>query len=235
MERPNILVFMTDHQRGDTVLSEHPAVTPNLDRFAQEGVTFTNAFCPSPDCCPSRATFHTGLYPSRHGVWNNVCNRQALAPGLNDGVRLWSEDQAESGYRLSFSGKWDVSVEHRPSEGGWTEEFVSAVAGCRSGSWDQYRKLAAAPGPAQRGEGRSYAQDMGHVASTAPVQKTAISMTRSPCRECLRRWPCCLVPRTHGVSSRVPSCPTTPTSYRRDIWASTILSMFAYLPAGRMR
>jgi len=77
MERPNILIFMTDHQRADTVLPEHPARTPHLVQFARQGVTFTDTFCPSPHCCPSRATFFTGLYPSRHGVWNNVCNRQA--------------------------------------------------------------------------------------------------------------------------------------------------------------
>ena len=114
MRKPNILVFMTDHQRADTVLPEHPAITPHLDRFTQEGVTFTNTFCPSPHCCPSRATFHTGLYPSRHGVWNNVCNRQALSRGLNEGVRLWSEDLADAGYQLHFSGKWHVSVEESP-------------------------------------------------------------------------------------------------------------------------
>ena len=31
---PNILIFMTDHQRGDTVLPEHPAITPNVARLA---------------------------------------------------------------------------------------------------------------------------------------------------------------------------------------------------------
>ena len=153
MRKPNILVFMTDHQRADTVLPEHPAITPHLDRFTQEGVTFTNTFCPSPHCCPSRATFHTGLYPSRHGVWNNVCNRQALSRGLNEGVRLWSEDLADAGYQLHFSGKWHVSVEESPQDRGWTEHFVSGAAGTHHGvTWDHYRKLAAEPEPSQRGE-----------------------------------------------------------------------------------
>lgn len=40
MSKPNILVFMTDHQRADTVLPEHPALTANLDRFNREGWTF---------------------------------------------------------------------------------------------------------------------------------------------------------------------------------------------------
>jgi arylsulfatase A-like enzyme len=154
VQKPNILIFMTDHQRADTVLPEHPALTPNLDRFVQEGVTFGNAFCPAPHCCPSRATFFSGLYPSRHGVWNNVCNRQALSHGLKAGVRLWSEDLAEAGYQMHFSGKWHVSVEESPADRGWTEHFVSAAAGTHHGvSWEHYGNLAAEPDAAQRGEG----------------------------------------------------------------------------------
>ena len=154
MDQPNILIFMTDHQRADTVLPEHPALTPHLDRFASQGVTFTHTFCPSPHCCPSRATFFSGLYPSRHGVWNNVCNRQALSRGLNRGVRLWSEDLAEAGYRLHFCGKWHVSVEESPRDRGWTEEYVSAAAGTHHGvTWNHYRELTQRPEPGARGEG----------------------------------------------------------------------------------
>ena len=35
MERPNILIFMTDHQRADTVLPEHPARTPLDDPLVE--------------------------------------------------------------------------------------------------------------------------------------------------------------------------------------------------------
>jgi arylsulfatase A-like enzyme len=153
MDHPNILIFMTDHQRADTALPEHPAVTPNLDRFTQEGVTFTNTFCPSPHCCPSRATFFSGLYPSRHGVWNNVCNRQALSRGLKPGVRLWSEDLADAGYQMHFSGKWHVSVEESPADRGWNEHYVSAAAGTHHGAtWDYYRQLATRPETDERKE-----------------------------------------------------------------------------------
>lgn len=154
MPQPNILIVMTDHQRADTILPEHPAITPNVARLAEEGVTFTNAYCPSPHCCPSRATFFSGLYPSRHGVWNNVCNRQALNTGLNPGVRLWSEDLAEAGYDLHFSGKWHVSIEESPKDRGWTEHFVSGAKGDYHGArWDHYRALADHPDPTERGEG----------------------------------------------------------------------------------
>ncbi len=154
MNRPNILIFMTDHQRGDTVLPEHPCRTPNLDRVASEGLLFTNAFCPSPHCCPARATFHSGLYPSRHGVWNNVCNDQALSRRLKDGVRLWSQVLAEAGYRLIWSGKWHVSVVESPADRGWEERFVSAAAGAlHAPTWQRYREVAAQPEPTHRGEG----------------------------------------------------------------------------------
>ena len=154
MRPPNILIFMTDHQRADTVLPDHPAITPNLDRFAQEGVTFSRTFCPSPHCCPARATFFSGLYPSRHGIWNNICNRQALSYGLNEGVRLWSDDLQEAGYQLHYSGKWHVSVEASPADHGWTEHFVSGAKGTLHGArWEHYQKLAAEPDAAVRGEG----------------------------------------------------------------------------------
>jgi len=155
-EKPNILIFMTDHQRADTALPEHPARTPNLTKLAEQGLIFTNAFCPSPHCCPSRATFHSGLYPSLHGVWNNVCNTHALSRGLSDGVRLWSEDLTEAGYNLAWAGKWHVSVLERPRDRGWRElgDHVTGHKPNEHGNyWEDYRKQAARPEPTERGEG----------------------------------------------------------------------------------
>ena len=119
--RPNFLIVMTDQQRADTALAAHPVPLPHLRRFAAQGLQFTNAFCPSPHCCPSRASFFTGLSPSRHGVWNNVLNGQALSRGPKPGVRLFSEDLAEAGNALHFAGKWHVSADERPSARGWRD------------------------------------------------------------------------------------------------------------------
>ncbi|MCY3780781.1 MAG: sulfatase-like hydrolase/transferase [Chloroflexi bacterium] len=155
MNQPNILIFMTDHQRADTALPDHPAITPRLTQLAAEGVSFTQAYCPSPHCCPSRATFFSGLYPSGHGVWNNITNQQALSRGLNDGVRLFSEDLAEAGYDLHYAGKWHVSMHERPADRGWKEHGVSAVVGTRHGpTWEQYRQAAALDDePSERRQG----------------------------------------------------------------------------------
>ncbi|MGL4609344.1 MAG: sulfatase-like hydrolase/transferase [Trueperaceae bacterium] len=149
---PNILIFMTDHQRGDTVLPNHPAIMPNLHHFQTQSVTFNQAYCPSPHCCPSRASFFTGLYPSRHGVWNNVANAQALSSGPKPGVKLFSEDLRAAGYDLFYSGKWHVSSLESPKDRGWEELLVSCGPGTHHGKhWDDYK--CGVSSSEKRGEG----------------------------------------------------------------------------------
>ncbi|MBD2844049.1 sulfatase-like hydrolase/transferase [Paenibacillus sp. IB182496] len=140
--KPNILIFMSDQQRADTIPPYGKAKTPNLDRFCQAGVTFSNAYTISPHCCPSRATFFSGLYPSQHGVWNNVDVGNTLSRGLYEGVRLWSEDLRDDGYELRYHGKWHVSATEGPEHRGFNEPAAS-VEGYRharphTGEWSRY-------------------------------------------------------------------------------------------------
>ncbi len=128
-KKPNLLIFMTDHQRWDMAPPFKRAFTPNLDRFAKEAAIFTEAYCPAPHCCPSRATFFTGLYPTEHGVWNNVEVGNTLSRGLYDNTRLWSDDLREAGYRLFYTGKWHVSAEETPADRGW--EMTYPVYECK--------------------------------------------------------------------------------------------------------
>ncbi len=118
--RPNILVFMPDQQQGVTVLPEHPCQTPNLDRFSREGLLFTKAYCPAPHCCPSRASFMTGLYPSEHGVFNNVDTDTAIHADPYPGIQYFSQFLLDAGYELGYSGKWHVGHTLRPEDVGWT-------------------------------------------------------------------------------------------------------------------
>ncbi|MGV8979714.1 sulfatase-like hydrolase/transferase [Clostridium sp.] len=119
MKRPNILIFMTDQQRGDSIFPYSKAKTPNINKFCGQGVTFSNAYTVSPHCCPSRATFFSGLYPSQHGVWNNVNVGNTLSRGLYKGVRLFSEDLKDNGYGTYFSGRWHVSNVESPLDRGF--------------------------------------------------------------------------------------------------------------------
>jgi len=66
MRRPNILILSTDQQRMDALgANGNPAIkTPNLDRLAAAGTTFTSCFSQNPLCMPSRVSFLTGRYPS---------------------------------------------------------------------------------------------------------------------------------------------------------------------------
>ena len=69
--RPNVLFIAID-DLNDWIgpLDGHPQViTPNLDRLAKRGVTFTRAYCQAPICNPSRASLLTGLRPSSTGIY----------------------------------------------------------------------------------------------------------------------------------------------------------------------
>lgn len=117
--KPNILIYMVDQQRGNTVPPYNKAITPNLDAFAKEGVCFAQSHTIAPHCAPSRASLFSGLYPSQHGVWNNVDVGNALTKGLYDGITLFSEDIQKAGYRTYYGGKWHVSNYEGPLQRGF--------------------------------------------------------------------------------------------------------------------
>lgn len=71
-ERVNVLFIMSDDL--NTALSGYghsQCKTPNLDRLAATGVSFTGAYCQFPICGPSRASIMTGQYPEKNGVLGN--------------------------------------------------------------------------------------------------------------------------------------------------------------------
>src|SRR5262249_42880525 len=111
---------------------------------------------PTAHCCPSRATFMTGLYPSRHGIYNNVSNPTAIHRALYDGVGTFSEALRAGGYALAFSGKWHVTDAENPADRGWDEIAVTAGKGSyHHRSLEQWREQASHPepeGPRQHGQ-----------------------------------------------------------------------------------
>lgn len=145
-DRPNILVFMNDQQQGATLDPSSPCRTPNAGRLAQEGLRFSRAYTVTAHCCPSRATFMTGLYPSQHGIHNNVLNDTAIHTSLNPGVTTFSEALRDSGYELAYSGKWHVCRDEEPKDRGWTQYHATSVQGDWHGiRWERYRRMARQP------------------------------------------------------------------------------------------
>ena len=71
--RKNVLFIMCDQLRFDYLgCGGHPTIkTPNIDALAARGVTFSNTYCQSPICGPSRMCTYTGRYLSSHGAMSN--------------------------------------------------------------------------------------------------------------------------------------------------------------------
>ena len=110
-ERPNILWYCTDQQRFDTIgaLGNPHVQTPVIDKLVKDGVAFTHAYCQSPICTPSRASFMTGLYPSR---LHNTRNGNDTFP---EWPPLITKLIAEAGYECGLIGKFHmVSAGKRP-------------------------------------------------------------------------------------------------------------------------
>ena len=104
-DRPNILWICTDQQRYDTLAchgNKHIR-TPNLDKLASQGTAFTHAFCQSPVCTPSRASFLTSRYPRTTRAYQNG---QCIPP---DEV-LVTKMLADAGYDCGLSGKLHLAA-----------------------------------------------------------------------------------------------------------------------------
>jgi hypothetical protein len=69
-QRPNMIIFMPDQLRYDSLSATNPSSpirTPNLDAFAARGARFTNCFVQASVCAQSRCSMFTGLYPHVSG------------------------------------------------------------------------------------------------------------------------------------------------------------------------
>jgi len=118
--RPNILWICTDQQRYDTIgaLGNPYVHTPNIDRLVAEGVAFSHAFCQTPICTPSRASFLTGMYPSTiHACTNGNDYWDEAAP-------LITKLLADDGYDCGLAGKLHLAgahgrIEPRPKDDGY--------------------------------------------------------------------------------------------------------------------
>ena len=117
-DRPNILWICTDQQRYDTIAALGNAFvsTPNIDALARQGVAFERAYCQSPICTPSRASFLTGMYPSSLRV-----NRNGN-PRFPDFPPLISRILADRDHVCGLIGKLHLSsaygrIEERADDG----------------------------------------------------------------------------------------------------------------------
>jgi arylsulfatase A len=108
-ERPNIvLVVADDLGYGDLGCYGHPTVqTPNLDRFAREGLRLTACYSAAANCSPARAGLMTGRTPYRVGVHNQI---PFLSPmHLRESEITVATLLRRAGYATYHSGKWHLN------------------------------------------------------------------------------------------------------------------------------
>ncbi|GAB3657444.1 sulfatase [Echinicola sediminis] len=103
-KRPNLLIVLSDQHSYDMLgaYGNQQIKTPNLDKFASEGVLFTNCFSNQPVCTPFRGMLLSGMHPLKNGAFVND------TPLLPNQSKLMGEILKDQGYQTAYIGKWHL-------------------------------------------------------------------------------------------------------------------------------
>ena len=135
---PNVVILFTDDQGtiDANCYGSKDLITPNIDRLAETGVLFTQAYAHTV-CCPARAALMTGRHPQRGGVWNWTQGDMNSVKGINMALEevTLAEALKPAGYRSALFGKWHLGAhrDYGPKKQGFDEFF-----GIRDGFIDNY-------------------------------------------------------------------------------------------------
>lgn len=125
VKKPNIVFLLVDDLGYSDIGAFNPDTfysTPNINAFAQTGVTFTNGYAASPVCSPSRVAIMTGKHPTRLATtdWFSYGGRKDRAEKYQPAIRsneLSLEEKTiaeifkDNGYSTAFFGKWHLGEE----------------------------------------------------------------------------------------------------------------------------
>ena len=124
-KKPLGIIFIeSDQHRYDCMgISGHPLVkTPNMDRLANEGMLFKNAYTPSPICVPARTSYLSGQWPQQHGT---ICNFDGECfKALDTKATVFPRILSQSGMTFDFFGRWHVNDKDEPTDYGF-DTFLS--------------------------------------------------------------------------------------------------------------
>jgi len=86
--------------------------TPNIDKIAKQGLTFTQFYANSTVCSPSRASFISGKYPDKVGVPGVVRQHESINWGyLDPNTKTIADNMKRLGYQTALIGKWHLGLE----------------------------------------------------------------------------------------------------------------------------
>ena len=101
--KPNVIFIMSDDHAAHAMSCYDSKIneTPNLDRIANEGMRFDNAFCTNSICAPSRAAILTGKYNHINGV-------KTLGDQFDSRQQTVQQIMKDNGYQTALVGKWHL-------------------------------------------------------------------------------------------------------------------------------
>jgi arylsulfatase A-like enzyme len=134
-EQPNIIYIMVDDLAyGDFhCYGQSEFQTPQIDKFAGEGLKFNHAYAAAPVCSPTRVAFMTGHYPARHEIGLReplTMSEDDIHLGLPNDIPVISSLLKEMNYETALFGKWHLGVQKEffPSQYGF-DHFFGILSG----------------------------------------------------------------------------------------------------------
>lgn len=114
-DKPNILWISTeDHNPAIGAYGDEYANTPNIDRLAEEGILYRNAFVPSPICSPARSAIITGMTATSLGTQNlrsviEIPESILTLPEILMDNGYYTTNNVKTDYNFDATGRWDES------------------------------------------------------------------------------------------------------------------------------
>lgn len=119
--RPSFLVICSDQQHWQAQgFSDAFFDTPAQDELARRATVFSQAFCTTPQCSPSRSSMLTGFYPHHTKMLNNM----GAAGGVDLQVPTIATTLQEAGYTTGYFGKWHLGQDPI-GNAGWSERVIA--------------------------------------------------------------------------------------------------------------
>ena len=156
--KPNVVIVVIDDMGWEQLGCYGSSFykSPNIDKLAESGVRFTNAYASAPVCSPTRAALMTGKYPARLHLTDFIPgsdpqDKTLLTPQWQKFLPLEEVTIAEilkaEGYKTAIFGKWHLSKEkygseslsNNPDKQGFDETFITLKPskGAPLGAWQE--------------------------------------------------------------------------------------------------